>query len=180
MTILAIGERLHDPGLDPARVARWELAWRRDRVGAILTGPAMPRGSATRTRLTSLLGLPDDDLHPANLLPPSAVRGEWDREAARRSGDWLRLWIAAHDVHDGVVLLGRRVARALDLPGDAEWGSAWTALDVGWVAVDLGPFLVLPHPSGTSRLLNDPARRRRLRARVREWAEERRERCLAE
>lgn len=155
--ILAIAERVHDPRISDARVERWRNNWTGEhRLRCILSTPAMTVGT-TRARLESMLGLRPNRV--VNLLWPDNKIGTWDAFEAERSAMALVDWLddTVFDVgptYTGVVLLGSRVAKAY-LGGVGSWGMVTVAFHL--------PTLVLPHPSGRNRLLNDETTRRRLR-----------------
>ncbi len=150
--LIAVAERRNDRGAPAARLRRAARAWARHPLACVLASHAMRQGPS-RTRLHNLLGLRPDRV--VNLLPPDRRPGTWDAWRAREVAALLGAWARAH-AHE-LVLLGRRVAEAFGV-GDLPFG-AQAQVD-GGVRV-----LVLPHPSGRSRYLNDP----RTRPRVRRW-----------
>src|SRR5574342_128001 len=143
--VIAVAERLHvrvRPELLEFLREYWSptaYAW----SAAFLEG-------ATRTRWRAMGG--DHVDRAANLLWPSGRVGDWDPLAARRHADRL-LEVAGAKRHS-LVLLGRRVEAAFGL-ARALWG---TIRDHRGVSC-----LILPHPSGRSRVLNDPERRAAMR-----------------
>ena len=110
-----------------------------------------PRGAAG-DRLARILGLSDEDylrrFERANLCT-----GSWDREVARRH--LLALMLE----HDKIVLLGRKVAGALE---KSNVGPAFTARSVE-VLGKRWRFVFLPHPSGRCLEWNRPGARDRAR-----------------
>lgn len=128
----------------------------------------MRRGDI-RTRMQTMMGLTPDRV--VNLLWPDNKIGTWDTREARLSAHELWGWVvgdAKYEIHPhrrvaGLVLLGARVRDAfmpvLRHQIQVEWGDIRTDDSVPAV-------LWLPHPSGRNRVLNDPAQREYLRARV--------------
>lgn len=105
----------------------------------------MNTGSGVLTRMHTMLGFKPDRVY--NLLPPSKVIGSWDKYQASLSAIELLKWFAYPSKALGIVLLGRKVATAFGF-ANAEWGS-----DFGIGKVQ---GLVVPHPSGRQRVVNDP------------------------
>lgn len=82
---------------------------------------------------------------------------EWNRDDAERCAQAI---LAVHP-DDLVVALGRRVSRAFGAPRKAEW---LEPVEIG----DDRRVIPLPHPSGRSLYYNDPERRERVGAFLRE------------
>lgn len=162
--ILCVAERLNDPAMPDEKVSRWAHHWRGEhRLRCILSTPALTKGAAL-TRLNKLIGLRPD--RSVNLLWPDNRIGTWDAEEAALSAAALASWLkvgadAEGEPVLGLVLLGNRVRQAFGLRSEG-WGSVY---DVG----DLPPILLMPHPSGRNRLLNNPAFCARLRASARRF-----------
>lgn len=151
--ILCIAERVNDPAIPDERVARWQRYWcGKDRIDYILSTPAMTRGS-TMGRLHRLLGFKPDLV--VNLLWPDNKIGTWDLAEARMSAGTVLDWLFDDRTFGGIILLGRRVVDAFGIR-DREWGTT--------VAGPRGtPMLLMPHPSGRNRLLNEASFCSRLR-----------------
>lgn len=112
-----------------------------------------PPGCAGHRLCTRVLGLsPSQYLaryRRANLCPSDA----WDNAVARHEATaWLH---RVQHTPDPVVLLGSKVAEAFRLRFDP-----FTVVDPGLGAP---PLVLLPHPSGRSRLWNDPGAYERAR-----------------
>jgi hypothetical protein len=168
MTTALIGERLNLPGgrralswdryaysEDPEDLERWIRISLR--VGMFRSD----RGSdpRSRARLASIEGLPAWQLS-LNLLPP-APAGEWTRED-RRAADRIAgfLWETRVDWTTWL-LVGRRVAMS--------FGSVAANLDYCEPHLDEATgctMIVVPHPSGRSRVWCDPEAGWRDRMRV--------------
>jgi hypothetical protein len=132
--LIAVGERANARDLSLEWAARWSLPL------AVETPTFLGR----EEELERYLGLAPD--LAVNLLAPSPVSGAWEGRDARLRASQLAVEAAG----SGLLLLGRRVASAFGL-GGAKFGSR---ADVGACRA-----LVLPHPSGRNRLLNDPVAR---------------------
>lgn len=149
--ILVIGERINDPLMKLDRVRTWKYMWRcENAIRFIMTTPGMVYGP-TRASLLKLLGTEPDRI--INLLPPDSKSGSWDIKLAEESANTLVkfLWTEEGKKWDRVILLGRRVAEAFQYhTGKMEFGSDCHLAS--------SKILVLPHPSGRSTVLNDPAR----------------------
>lgn len=92
-----------------------------------------------------------------NLFPRWADAERWSAPGARER--WTEIY--AEGPWPAVVLLGRRVAAAVcDGPPYHEW-----------VVHQSLPMVVIPHPSGLNRLLNDPDERERCGATLRAAAD---------
>lgn len=156
--ILCIGERVHEPELrkDPAREQRWMEKWTGpQRLRCMLSTPAMTRGQ-TRKNLLSTYFLPDKSVQVVNLLWPSAECGLWDTAQGRESARCIEDLLVEDDSSwDRIMLLGRRVADAFGFAHQM-FGSRVT---IGFGA----RAIILPHPSGRSRVLNDARERDRIR-----------------
>ena len=142
--LIAIGERVNERKMSDARVAKWEETWKRLPLRAMLTTPAMVRGTA-RARLNRLAAVD----RVINLLPPDNRPGTWDQEFARDQARWLRSYLYEKDADSqwsGIILMGRRVTAAFD--GPQEFG----------FTTYVGPVkaLVIPHPSGRSGFWRQP------------------------
>lgn len=153
--IVAIAERIHEPRLDAEDVWRWDRAWHTATLSCILSAPTMTQ-KATRTRLNRLMGVDAEKV--VNLLPPHNRPGVWDQRFARECVTALVPWLRENA--EGVILLGRRVINVF-----TSGGEFCSVTEVGPV-----PALCLPHPSGRSRFLNEPANRERVQAAIREFA----------
>jgi len=165
--IVAIAERGHVPDFSTDRIERCREAWANHPVRAAMCLESMKPGTPTRRRLDAMLGFAVS--HVANLLPPSQVIGEWSDPEARRNAE--QIWEHIVDEADvRVILLGRKVLRAV-LGPTATWADGLrfgtTIKFPGWRN---SPALFMPHPSGRSRVLNDPDEAKRLRAAALEWA----------
>jgi hypothetical protein len=135
---VAVGERAHEPNKTTCR--EWERTWNEIPLGGMLNGPAFTGGPTSR-RLAAMLPM---GCRKVNLLAPSPVAGEWHAPTAAFQARVLRDW-AIRTSRD-LIFLGRRVATA--------FGVKSSLLTCG-VDCDGLRFLVLPHPSGRSRFLND-------------------------
>jgi len=82
--------------------------------------------------------------HALNLLPPAPLRAKWPREQARKVA--FRVLSQLSPSYDVTLLMGRRVAQALDVD------EAWRFGELICCEVKL---VVLPHPSGLNRIWND-------------------------
>jgi hypothetical protein len=108
-----------------------------------------PRGEMARAKL-SQLGLEWD--WSLNLLPP---RSAWDPVRARETAVLLARSLSAAPASERprrVILVGRRVADAFGAPAALPWGGLVPAV----MTADSAPrHVVVPHPSGLSRVWND-------------------------
>lgn len=157
--IIAVAERAHRAPL------RWEAreAWDPCTSVALCTG-------TTRTRWARMGG--GYVGRCVNLLPPSLESGAWDAAAATASARTVFAW-AATEGHR-LVLLGQRVSDAFGAvarqPGPHRWGREYRLFG-GWVGVDRHVHcLVLPHPSGRGRVLDDPATHETMRLSIAAFA----------
>lgn len=144
--IIAVAERVFNPDLDWTEWSNARVSWRMDRLSAILDGPAMNTNSGVLKRLHSMLGFKPDKV--MNLLPPSKVIGSWDKHEAAKSAVAVLKWVGwQRSSPIGLVYLGRRVCTAFGYDSTDEWGEI----------VDDGPMpaLIMPHPSGRNRTIND-------------------------
>lgn len=153
--VLVVGERVHEPRLSAEQVERWADLWRRRPLDCVLRTPALRRG-ATRSRLEQMLGRPAPLC--VNLLPPDRVPGSWEVAQSRAvASELLEARREGRLLVDRVVLLGCRVAAAFGatwswrLYSDFHWPDPTEPQEIQGLRV-----LVLPHPSGRSRLLNVP------------------------
>lgn len=133
--IIVIGERGHDKARVGAALERGREIWMRHPVRAVLSMPAFTHG-ATRARLVQMLGT--DAFRAKNLLWPHHQPGAWDKEAAREIASAV-----IHHLPDKFVTLGARVR-------DAFWGEV-SVIETTRRRIEV---LVLPHPSGRSRVCN--------------------------
>lgn len=152
----------------------------------MLSTSAITKGSTCRN-LCNLIGKPRDQFKVINLLWPDSSQGSWDEAegeaSARVFSDWMIRcghftdeWVeppARHEV-SAVLLLGRNVATAFGC-GYLEFGTTVgfiRAPDPESTAVNgmmhcparrlphvRVPGMILPHPSGRSRVLNDPVQK---------------------
>ena len=157
--LLVIGERVHSPSSSQAGISRTREAWRQHGLRAILRYPGMAWGP-TRARLVKLLDRQPDKV--INLLPPDNKSGTWNHFDAERNASLLDHWLNSGNMwpyitnEDGkegqithVVLCGARVAAAWperSIPC-REPGTIWEHRQIR--------YLVLPHPSGRNRTLQD-------------------------
>lgn len=162
--VLFIAERVHDPELRFEEVQSAEYAWSNSPLACMLTNPGMMLGN-TRQRLHDFLRSPykSEGLRVMNLLPPSVEMGAWNPVQAKANAKLL------HSVFDVppqwnpdcftsgvlgithpayVVLLGRKVADAFGWT--RELASLGCSSYLGYV-----PAILMPHPSGRSRVWND-------------------------
>lgn len=163
--LIAIGERTNATHWSEGVLASIVAKWRDDPLHAMMCEEALPVGSVGRSRLSHLMGIHPDGC--MNLLPPSKVVGSWDkRQAAKNAAILLRFFSAvdsdvpAHAYR--LLLLGRRVAAAFGSSPKHPFGSIISRCGI--------KCLVLPHPSGRSRFLNNEANRGNVRAWVAEFA----------
>lgn len=156
--IVAIAERAHIRGLQTEVTRRVAREWS-PLNPACLASRAFTVGSATRSRFVSIGG--DGVDLSINLLPPSEVVGAWDSSLARLNARTVIAWAESDEHH--LVLLGRRVAAAFDF----RFVSFGEVTSLGMVRL-----IVVPHPSGRSRYLNDREARASIRSRLRGFVEE--------
>lgn len=138
MPCLAVGERWNLPAADDQVITRWRNKWS---LPIMLRAQAFVGGRSER----AFRQMVPDWIPAVNLLPPSNVSGEWDSALASRMGDEL----LGHAEQNGIdlILMGRRVTNAV------------LSADVPLCSIQFlrgSKCLVLPHPSGRCRLLNDP------------------------
>ena len=151
LRVVVVGERLNVGSLTAKRADFWARRWRDllvldpERLLSNLLRLGAFNHGASRTKLLAT-GLRWDGA--LNLLPPAAI-GTWEPALARQVAASIRPVLAARA--DRVVLLGRRVAGAFATATSKRGGH---------------DFVELPHPSGRSRLWNDPATLRSCRAQV--------------
>lgn len=157
--LVAIGERINASQWSAAVVDAESESWRRDPIRAALAEEALPLGSLSRARLSRLMGLHPDMC--MNVLEPSRTIGSWSTTRARENGLLILAW-AKREGHR-LLLLGRRVAAAMGVATRARWG---TIVEIEGVRC-----MVLPHPSGRSRALNDDGVRRGIQSQVAEFVE---------
>lgn len=124
---------------------------------------AFAEGSSSRRRLEEWFDLESGRHGPwlvrtCNLLPPSPDAGAWDAMTARRMAEILALRVSRRRGPCRLLIFGRRVARAFHC-GDLLLCEVGEALGV--------PVLVLPHPSGRNRWLNEPENRERVAESIR-------------
>lgn len=165
--ILFVGERVHNPSLSDESVERWRAKWTKmeTRTRCILSTAAMIRGP-TRARLVGMIG--EEPARVVNLLWPDNKIGTWNEMEAFASVMHLCEWLTKDGWIDSsapiqksrrkvqaIAILGRRAASAFMI--DAQEPTMLSVFDAGV------PAIVLPHPSGRSRYLNDPASRGRVR-----------------
>jgi hypothetical protein len=131
-----IGERAHC-----ADTAHWAVEWDVAPLRSVILCPAFVDGP-TKSKLDAMF---PHESRRVNLLWPSPVPGDWDSCRAAMVADRVRCWII--DTGRQAVLLGRKVAKAFSVEGPFFSSGA----------SDLMPYLLLPHPSGRSRVLNDRA-----------------------
>lgn len=146
--IIYIGERVHDKRMGHAEVALRRREWRDNVVTSIRNTPAMPEGTATRSRLIGLMALRRDlDYQIVNLLPPDKAAGTWNRELAEFCATHLLDWMAsAANDWTRVIMMGKRVSRELAHRRVVEFGETYDLVGT--------PALCFPHPSGNSHYLN--------------------------
>lgn len=133
--LVAVGEQLNPKDAEGAM--RSNLEWHRDPLDAMLNEPAFPEGCASRRRMGVWMRLRPGRC--VNLLPP----GPWDPKAAKAGAVLVSGWAQAEGHR--LALMGRRVAAAFGL-GRCPFGT---------FALTPQPTIVLPHPSGRSRFLNE-------------------------
>ncbi len=155
---LVIGERVHEPLMEPTRVKRWRELWEQHPVRCMLTTPAMVEGP-TRRKLEELIGRSPDKV--INVMPPDNVCGSWQPKVAARYMAALKGHLATNrELFDGeqkrqitrIMLCGARVHDAWneqigDLVTKKPIGETWE-----WEGIRC---LYIPHPSGRNRLWND-------------------------
>ncbi len=121
-----------------------------------------PLGGRTARRLTTLAGWPAEegaDPHRAALIRRFELRNLLDEPPGQQSRKGARFPLAeAREAAKGldlrgrtVVVLGKRLARALGLQGVDYFE---------WIEALGAHVVVIPHPSGVNRALNDPETRR--------------------
>lgn len=161
--IVCIGERLHDKRLGHAEIALRKREWRRDPVAHIRNTEAMPKGTATRTRLVGVMALRRDlRFEIRNLLPPDNSRGTWDKDLAEYCATHLLDWLATTESDwTRIIMLGKRVSRELTCRRAVEFGAVYDLVGT--------PALCFPHPSGTSHFLNTEDYREMARNWVRDF-----------
>lgn len=162
--IIAVAERPHDPSLPAAEVLRLKRYWREDRTFAMIQYEAMPRG-VTRNNLVKMLGF--EPARIINLMWPDRRSGTWDRGEAAVSARHLSRWIDGSPHVTGVVLLGRRVGDAFGWKGMPFGFHLRTAYLSGRCSHEI----LLPHPSGRSRVLNNPTERQRIASEIKNFVE---------
>lgn len=170
--ILCVAERIHEPmhAGNEARRQHFKERWTgENRTRYVMAMPAMTHG-ATRGRLVKILGT--HEFKVINLLWPDFECGTWDVEEASKSAMAVMRYMSEDE--DGkkytrLLMLGRRVAEAFRIPPDAEWGSAWSIGHDGWEMCRCGAVMVLPHPSGRCRVMNDPHIGTAIRTKVQEF-----------
>jgi hypothetical protein len=152
--IVAVAERRAAGELTARELAALRVLWDGNPLGSMLDA-RVPEGRFG-AHLFSLLGgrLPWGVL---DLLPPDRP-GAWDQDTARRNAARVAQWAADHG--HALTLLGRRVGGSFNLGASAPYGESgflWTG----------APYLLLPHPSGRTRWVNDPGKRRKLETWIR-------------
>lgn len=161
--VFAVAERGYLPKVELRRRRNLEDLWDRSPVRCMVLLESMVRGCRSRKRLEKMLGR--DVSRVMNLLPPDSTCGTWDSTWAAKNAGLLQRHFM--DTFRGptmpkIVLLGRRVSIAWGC-GDLEWGSTWKMGEI--------PHILLPHPSGRSRVLNSPEWKDRIQDRIKEFFE---------
>jgi hypothetical protein len=153
--LIAVGERLNN--VPPGQfLGLHNIGWRVGMPWDAATAVRMPAFVGQELKVELYLGRSVDRM--INLLSPSDRPGEWDSGEAEDIATHLHSWAAARPAD--LILLGRRVADAFGFIR-RPFGSSFI----------IGPHsraLLLPHPSGRNRLLNDEE----ARAEVRQWVKE--------
>lgn len=157
-TLVAVGEREHDPRLALEVVSELRRSWAADPVRTMLHSPAF-EGGATGTRFARYGAVAR---YRVNLLPPDRKCGTWEPGLARQNAFRLATEWPEDDLGaPRFLLIGRRVIDAFSgtargsevyLSGQSrhKFGTIFFAWD--------RPCIALPHPSGRSRWWNEEGR----------------------
>lgn len=174
-TLVAVGEREHDPRLALEAVGDARRRWAEDPLGAMLSNEAFVGGGPTGSRFGRYGAVAR---YRVNLLPPDRKCGTWEPALARANAFRLATEWPEDDLGaPRFLLMGRRVTAAFsgaawedeaykhltfrgalvsgELGGGLKFGTIFFAWD--------RPCIALPHPSGRSRWWNEEGREEMVR-----------------
>lgn len=139
-------------------------------VGECYDGECLGLDTPSGFRLCAIMGVDPDD-YLERYVRRNLCSEAWEHVAAVAAAKRIAVNAMYRTGPDRIVLLGRRVADAFKDALDSMGAAGLARLEllegyccVGWAKDREVVFVVLPHPSGKSRVWNDPKALKRARA----------------